>query len=65
MDQELIKNFIQYRNFIFYNPIAFSQVANNGYEIETFSRKYLINLKYNYLQKNLTHEQKKIYCLIH
>ena len=59
MDQELIKNFIQYRNFIFYNPIAFSQVANNGYEIETFSRKYLINLKYNYLQKNLTHEQKK------
>lgn len=59
MEQGLFNNFAQYRNCIFYNPISFSEVANNGYEIETFSRVYLTKFKYNHLQKNLTHEEKK------
>lgn len=59
MDQEIIKKFIQYRKCIFYNPIEFSEVINNGFEIETFGRTYLTNFRYKHSQKNQSHLQIK------
>lgn len=59
MDEETIQKFIQYRNCIFYNPLEFSEVINNGFEIETFSRTYLTKLRYRYQQKNQSEIQIK------
>jgi hypothetical protein len=59
MDQEIIQKFIQYRNCIFYNPISFPEVINNGFEIETFSRTFITKFKYRYQQKNQSHVQIK------
>ena len=59
MDQEIIQKFIQYRNCIFYNPIDFPEVINNGFEIETFGRTFLTKLRYKHQQKNQSHHQIK------
>ena len=59
LNKELVEKFENYRRCIFYNPFNFTEVCNNGFELQTFSRTYLTKFMYKNSQKGLNNEQIK------
>jgi hypothetical protein len=57
LTDDLIIKFTKYRNCIFYDPNSFSEVVNNNFETQTFSRTYLTKFNYKHSQKGLSNEQ--------
>lgn len=58
-NEELINKFENYRNCIFYNPLNFTEVYNNNFELQTFSKTFLTKFMYKHSQKDLSNEQIK------
>lgn len=59
LTDDLINQFIKYRNCIFYNPNNFNEVYNNNFETQTFSRTYLTKFNYKHSQKSLSNQKIK------